>query len=302
MPINDLNKLAISYKKSQNKAHTQQGFADYEESIGTNVSMSYSTVFADDIDPNPVSSGGLVSVGDTDNIVERIKFEIDIIPDTQIGTNQSQGYRLKLPAGYSGVLSSKFPGGTYIHDGLGKLQIVPSLYGELKGDGSTEYDPILYQTDGTTLITKFDPISWNLNVYSGILFVQSPPAGYDVSASRPGYLEGFLFVGTYLDEKEFGGQPEFNYEVASGGTFNATSGSTIIGVSGSTIINLPVTPREKQEVIISDLLGTAYTTPIMINGNGYNILDDIVAYINTDYGSVTLFFNGAFWSVTGFTP
>jgi hypothetical protein len=207
MALTDLNRNLISFKRLSGKAHTQQTFAVSEEGITSNVQLSYSTIFADDINPNPVSIGGLNVIYSTDFIVEKVRFEIEIIPDTAIGTNQSQGYRLKLPSDYTidGLLGFKFTGGTFLHTALGKLQIVPPLYGELKPDGSTEYDPILYQTNGTTVIGKFDPIDWNLDFYNGILFVEKPPAGYDVSANRPGFIEAYLFVGNYLDEKQFGG-------------------------------------------------------------------------------------------------
>lgn len=218
MALNDINKNAIAFKKSVGKGHTQETFAFTEEKFGSNVQMSLTTVFGQAVNPLPITDGGLSVTGDTDNVVERLRFPIDIIPDTLVGTNQSQGYRLKLPSDYNGVLSSKFSGGTYLHDGLGRLQIVPALYGTLKSDGSTEYDPILYQTDGSTTIPKFDGISWVLDSYNGILFVQTPPAGFDVSATRPGFIEAFLYVGKYGDE------------VATGGTGSTSGGTALVNV------------------------------------------------------------------------
>ena len=202
MALNTLNTDAISFKKLSGKVHTQQNFAVTEEGISTNVQMSYSTIFANPIVKLPITDSGLTSLYSTNGIVERVKFEIDIIPDTQIAVGRSQGYRLKLPSDYNtfGELYPNFSAGTYLYSALGKLQIVPSLYGTLKPDGSTEYDPILYQTNGSTVIAKFDPINWYLDTYSGIIFIQDPPTGYDSSASRPGYVEAFLYVGEYLDD------------------------------------------------------------------------------------------------------
>jgi hypothetical protein len=200
MPLNDLNRNAISFKKVVGKAHTQQTFAFTEEPITSNVAISYSTVFGEDIQPLPATNGGLTATGNTDGIVEKVRFEVEIISDTEIGVNQSQGYQLKLPSAYSGSLSSVYSGGTVLNTALGKLQIVPALYGTLKGDGTTEYDPVLFQTDGVTEITKFDSINWILDTYNGVLFVQDPPAGYDIDATRPAFLEAFLYVGDYLDE------------------------------------------------------------------------------------------------------
>jgi hypothetical protein len=202
MALTTQNTDAISFKKLSGKAHTDQNFAATEESIGSNISLSYGTIFGSKINPTPATSG-LTSIYASDGVVELVKFQIDIIPNTLVGTNQSQGYRLKLPSDYSGhpgKLYPRFVSGTYLHTALGKLQVVPPLYGTVKLDGSTEYDPILYQTDGVTAIPKFDPINWYFDYYNGILFVQNPPAGYDVSPLRPGFLTAYLFVGKYVDQ------------------------------------------------------------------------------------------------------
>lgn len=205
MGLNSTNSLAIAFNKLSGKVHTQQNFAVTEEGISTNVQQSFSTVFANPIVKLPVTASGMSSLYSTNGIVERVKFQIDIIPDTQIAVGRSQGYRLKLPSDYNtfGELYPQFSAGTYLYSALGKLQIVPALYGTLKPDGTTEYDPILYQTNGSTVIPKFDPINWYLDTYSGILFIQDPPSGYDSSAARPGFLEAFLYVGDYLDDVIF---------------------------------------------------------------------------------------------------
>lgn len=310
MGLLDKNKLNISFKKLLGKGHTQESFAASEEFISSNVSISYSTIFGEKINPNPVSDLGLNEYYDTDGVVEKIRFQIEEIPDTQIGTNQSQGYRLKLPSDYSlnGHLKNEFGSNTLLYESLGKLQISPPLYGELKGDGSTEYDPKLYETDGITEITKFSSINWNLDLYSGIIFVQDPPSGFDISVERPGFLDAYLYVGNYLD----------NYEPPTGGTTGITTGVTTnikttiiatsetynvkttdgyVGCSGSTIINLPSSPLDGQEVIISDMIGDAYVNEIRINGNGKNIVDDTYSTVSTNFGSMTLLYNGFFWSV-----
>ncbi|NJO62872.1 MAG: hypothetical protein HC836_33020 [Richelia sp. RM2_1_2] len=201
MALNDLNKNAIAFKRLVGKTHTNQNFAYNEESVTSNVQMAYTTVFAQPILPEPATTSGLTNPYDTDGIVELLKFEVSIIPDTQIGTNQSQGYAIKLPSDYStfGALKAIYSGGTFLNSALGRLQIVPALYGKLQPDGSTEYDPLL-ATSADVPITKFDPINWIIDTYSGILFVQTPPAGYDVSATKPAYVTAFLYVGQYLND------------------------------------------------------------------------------------------------------
>jgi hypothetical protein len=246
MALNELNKDAISFKKLVGKAHTQETFAFTEEPITSNIQISFSTVFGNAIDPLPVTNGGLTGLTDTDGVVEKLRFEIDLIPDTEIGTNQSQGYRLKLPSGYSGALSSTFSGGTYLNEALGKLQIVPSLYGELLGDGTTEYEPRLFETDGLTEITKFDSIDWILDTYNGILFVQSPPAGYDVSAERPAFMDAYLYVGDYLDATLTGAtSASTSYQGASPSTVTVggmPSGTNLTGRSFESLFEEILTP------------------------------------------------------------
>jgi hypothetical protein len=202
MALTEQNRNAIAAKKVSGKAHTQQNFATTEEAISSNVTIASSTIFGDNINPTPITAG-LTSLFATDGVVEKVRFDLEIIPDTAVGTNQSQGYRLKLPANYttSGALKAIFTGGTRLHTALGKLQIIPTIYGTLALDGTTQYDPVLYQTNGTTVIPKFDSIDWNLDTYNGVVFVQDPPSGYDISALRPGFLEAYLYVGNYLDAK-----------------------------------------------------------------------------------------------------
>jgi len=199
--LNEINKDAISFKRLSGKAHTQFGFDVTEEGLTSNVQIAASTVFGEKINPNPADNpSALTSLYSTDGVVERVRFEIDIIASTTVGTNQSQGYKLKLPSDYSanGVLNNIFGSGTYLHEALGRLQIVPSLYGDLKNDGTTQYDATLFDTN-LNPIPKFSDINWNLDPYSGILFVQDPPLSFDTNAARPRFLEAFLYVGKYLD-------------------------------------------------------------------------------------------------------
>jgi hypothetical protein len=269
MALNILNTDAISFKKLSGKVHTQQNFAVTEEGISTNVQSSYSTVFANQIVKLPATQSGLTALYSTNGIVEKVKFQVDIIPDTQIAAGRSQGYRLKLPSDYNtfGYLFPSYSAETYLHTALGKLQIVPSLYGTLKVDGTTEYDPVLYQTNGSTIIGKFDSINWYLDTYSGILFVQDPPIGFDVSAARPGFIEAYLYVGDYLD----------NFISASPTLITANNGLTKVGdnirlggeLTGNTLINA----AGKQ-------LGVFNASSVFLSSSGSTSLSGIGTYIS----------------------
>jgi hypothetical protein len=209
MALEELNRDLISFKRLSGKAHTIETFLNNANEVQTsNVSISYSTIFANDIDPFPITNGNLTgstatlsTSGVTDGVVERIRFEIEPIPFRTIDDGSSQSFRLKLPSGYSGTLSSQFSGGSILYEALGKLQIVPPLYGQLNSSAVNEYDPILYQSDGTTVIPALDPINWNLDFYSGILFVQDPTGiNFDTNPARPTFIDAYLYVGDYLDD------------------------------------------------------------------------------------------------------
>lgn len=223
MGLSNQNTDAISFKKLSGKAHTDQNFSVSEEGISTNVQLSYTTIFAQPIEPLPITNSGYTGLYSGNGIIQRVKFQIDIIPNTQLAVGQSQGYRLKLPSDWNsfGDLYPEFSAGTYLHSALGRLQIVPALYGKLKGDGSTEYDPKLYQTDGVTQITKFDAINWYFDPYDGVLFVEDPKSNYDTSPTRPGFLEAFLYVGKYINDA---------LAHISGGT-GSTGGGTLTGAT-----------------------------------------------------------------------
>jgi len=92
-----------------------------------------------------------------------------------------------------------------------------------------------------------------------------------------------------------------NVIIAKTTPYNTSSGYKYIGCSGTTIVNLPVNPTIKDEIIISDIKGNALILPITINGNGHLINGYSYALINTNYGSITLFYNGINWSIIGFT-
>lgn len=292
MSLNTLNTDAISFKKLGGKAHTQQTFAITEEGIGTNVQLSYSTVFANSIVSLPVTDSGLTSLYNTNGVVERVKFEIDIIPDTQIAVGRSQGYRLKLPSDYNtfGELYPQFSAGTYLHTALGRLQIVPSLYGKLKNDGTTEYDPILYTTLNA-VIPKFDPINWYFDPYSGTLFIQDPPSGYDTSSARPKYLEAFLFIGDYVDDlltvmtsgntgttasNVGGGAGIFKDKVVNDLRFKSIVGSGGINVSALT------------NTILISFSSNVYTPKITITGNTTLTASNFVVFCNTTISGFTV--------------
>lgn len=67
--------------------------------------------------------------------------------------------------------------------------------------------------------------------------------------------------------------------------------------AGAVGVTLPATPSTGQKVDIKDSTGNSPTNNITINGNGKNIDGQATFLINVSYGSVTLMYNGAEWSI-----
>jgi hypothetical protein len=271
MALEDLNRNLISFKRLSGKAHTIETFLNNANEVQTsNVSISFSTVFGQSIDPLPVTNGGLTSLYSNDGVVEKVRFEIEPIPFRTVDTDSSQGFRLKLPSDYTanGQLASTFPSGSILYEALGKLQIVPPLYGQLNSSAVNEYDPILYQADGTTVIPALDAINWNLDFYSGILFVQDPipSTGFDTDPARPTFMDAYLYIGSYLDDVlsgqtgDFITRPEFNLYTGDTETRLQDIETDVLAVSAETLLRIEL--AEKAQPLGVATLGADGIVPI----------------------------------------
>lgn len=207
MNVTGGNRILIAAKKLVNKAHTFEGYLPEGEEYTTNFSMSNSTIFAQSVPVLPISFNSLSSAYDTNGVVERLRFEIDVIEHTTVGVNKSQGWKIKLPASYSvSGYSHNFESGDYLCESIGKLQLVPPVLGSLLSNGKTEYNARLYKSDGTadvvgsgTEIDDLDPINWYIDYYNGIIHIQDPSDNFD-TLHYPAYVDAFLYVGAYMDE------------------------------------------------------------------------------------------------------
>ena len=97
-----------------------------------------------------------------------------------------------------------------------------------------------------------------------------------------------------------------NVRCATTYPFNLVSTDNYVGVTNYGLGNcaclyLLPSPACGQKIIIADIQGCGLDYSITIDGNGKSINNNgTCATINTDYGSVTLIYNGTFWSPVAF--
>jgi hypothetical protein len=297
------NKLLIAYKKLLGKSHTNSQFDDVNESISSAVQTGTDIVFADVIPPSPGTS--LYDV--TDNIVEKIDFELVSIPlseYTAIGsvsaginddgdgaptlgtfTSGRHAYALKLPSDYeSNSSNTKAGSGFFVNDQQisstgGKLQIVPQKYG-------TSYAPVVSSSSG--IINTLDEENYYLDTYSGILFLQ------DINRV-PTKVSAYLYVGQYLDQKITINKILIDSDYTLGVTERAVFATN--SVSPTVTITLPsatlAESREYYFVKSDDLAGN-----IVIAASGSEMVNGVSTFeMHGPHQSITLISNGTDWYV-----
>ena len=199
-------------KKLLGKAHTNNQFSDVNESIPSNVSLPFSTIFAGDIPNTPNTNFYSIS-----GSVEKVIFEVVQLSNTiydandtdgggdEASANGAHGYYLKLPSNYEATSSNPLTGsgsfvnGTRIYNTRGKLQLVPPL---VSNASPNHYFLKLYSgaiNPADEDVNKIDDghaIDWQIDYYSGVIFIQD----YDAS-KIPVSASGYLYVGDFLDDK-----------------------------------------------------------------------------------------------------
>ena len=195
-------------KKLLGKAHTNNQFSDVNESIPSNVSVPFSTIFAQEI-PNTPPTASFFASGS----VEKVHFDVVELSNTiydandtdgggdEASANGAHGYYLKLPYNYETTSSNpqrgtgSFTNGKRVYDTRGALQLVPPL---ISNANPNLYFLKLYkgEIDDANEITSGDSVDWQIDYYSGVIFIQ------DYNASTvPVSASGYLYIGDYLDAK-----------------------------------------------------------------------------------------------------
>ncbi|MHA2301377.1 MAG: hypothetical protein ACXACD_10530 [Candidatus Thorarchaeota archaeon] len=198
MALEDSAKINLALKKIQGKAQTSNQKDVYNENLGSNVSIGAATIFGESIPTYQSRS----YYGIIDNKVEKIRFSATPIAGTKDDAGLFQGFELRLPSDYEANSSNPKAGtGNYVNGKVlnstnGTLQIIPPSF----GNGYTA--KTFHTSSGTTEITPLDERDWVLDYFNGVFFQQDPPANSDYN---PVYIDGFLYIADYVDQKISGG-------------------------------------------------------------------------------------------------
>lgn len=212
----NLTSTQFSAKKLLGKAHTSNLKGDVNEAIPSSVSIVSDGVFAEAI-PNTPTDQMYVRSGDGGGApltVEKVFLDVVSLSDTiydanvsggggdEASTSGPHGYYLKLPSNYQATSSNpskgtgNFTDGKRIYDSRGGLQLVPPF---VSNASPNKYFLKLFKGDPTNPaneITSGDNIDWQVDYYSGVIFIQD----YN-SSTIPVSASAFLYVGKYLNDK-----------------------------------------------------------------------------------------------------
>ena len=212
----NLTATLFSQKKLLGRAHTSNLKSDAQESIPSNIQVSSQTIFGEAIPENPAQTLYLLQSASAgaSSTVEYVDFVVTPIAGTSYDANTgsfgnvgfgggdedtsagTHGYKLVMTGNYESLSSNSKAGNGYfdndktVYETLGKVQLVPPSF---SNEAANPYYLKLYKgdpTDATNEITSLDETDWQIDYYSGIIFVQDYR-----SARIPTYARGFLYVG-----------------------------------------------------------------------------------------------------------
>ena len=188
----------FSQKKLLGRAHTSNLKSDAQEAIPSGIQIAAHTIFGQEIPENPVqqlylpqsaSAGGASTVEYVDFIVQPIggtSYDANTgsfgnvgfgggDEETSAGTH---GYKLVMTGNYEQLsLNPKrgngyFDNGRIVYETLGKTQLVPPNF---SNQAANPYFLKMYKgdpSDPTNEITSLDETDWQIDYYSGIIFIR----------------------------------------------------------------------------------------------------------------------------------
>ena len=207
----NLSATLFSQKKLLGKSSTGTHRADSNEPIPSGVQVAASTIFAEDIPSTPHTTMFQVQSASLNgpSTVEYVEFALEQVTGSTYDANSFDGdasaqgsgvhaYRLVLTSTYDDN-SNNPKAGSYpfrdsqiLHWTLGSLQLVGPQF---SNDVPNPYNLTIYSgsRDVDDQIPLLDEIDWQIDYYSGILFVQD----FD-SSKIPTRAKGYIYVGNML--------------------------------------------------------------------------------------------------------
>jgi hypothetical protein len=277
MATTQYNQLAIAYKKLSGKSHTSVNFDPGNETIGSGVQISALQTFGQDVSTTTAvrstALGNTSTNASGETVVQYVRFTLTGIGTSLVATGLGNvtgntsiddtgnetaaaslyhAYALSLPSDYesnSAYAHTKrgtfpFKANQSFSGSNGRLQVIPARFAS--GSIIDQFDPKVLESNVTTEITPGDPIDWVFDPFAGVLYVQDPS-----STKTPGFIEGYLYIGNYVDEVinsiEGGGGGSGNYISSSNGNNIVSASNENILVQGDytttavTIVNLSTT-------------------------------------------------------------
>ena len=273
MSYNSTTERLIALKKLAGKAQTSNDKGLANEGLPSGLTVSFGTVFGEEITTSPSNSSLYTITGK----VEYVRFPVAFIAGSDTSSGR-HGFELKLPSDYESN-SSNPSAGTYpyknnqvINITSGSLQLVPTSF-------ATAYEAKPYYggsaTKGSgTQIPVLDARDWYLDYFNGVFFQQDPPGTGDHS-NNPDYVEGYLYIGNYLDTVientagSAGGDSNAQYLILSATgslpvarTFNAGTGilSTDAGAGNNFTLSI-------SDSVVATLTGSQFSGNIGVTGS-----------------------------------
>lgn len=238
----DINtKANIAFKQALGKIHSSNDRDPANEPTGTKSISSAQDIWAQAIDPNPLSSAndGIIARGDAADphgkgLDDRIILELDPISGTD-NYGPYSSYYVRVPAsGVPAQLQGKtnpMTGAAFATgDRVGN--IIPSTFGfNLRAqlfDNSTEI-PVSHESD------------WFLDSYAGIVTQEDDVPGNMVNFGTTGKLHCYVYVGTYVADSLSGLGSGTTYQFFENQTIGNGITGTIDGINTNFVLdNAPI--------------------------------------------------------------
>ena len=243
------NKTATLFSQKKLLAKSQTGVhrADNQEPIPSGLQVAAQSIFSQDIPSGPTQTLYTVqsaSMGKPGTI-EYVDFVLqavtgstydanDFDPEAQAQSSGPHTYRLVMTGNYEELSGNPNAGtGFFVNDqilhwSLGGLQLVPPTF---SNDAPNPYLLKIYSgsRDVDDQIPILDELDWQVDYYSGLLFIQD----YD-SGKIPSRARGFIYVGDMLSASlgtsGGGGGTGVGWFGSAAGSIS-TTGSIYVGTS-----------------------------------------------------------------------